>query len=291
MRYALFLGCTVPVRAQNYEASVRRIAPALGVELVDFPAMGCCGYPVQSLSRDTALAMSSRSLAQAGEAGLDVCALCSACSASLKAAARELEDGALRERINAIAGPDAPQYRGGVKVRHIAEILAVDVGIGAVRDAVRRPLAGVRIAVHYGCHYLRPHEVHGGFDDHEDPRTIDDLVAATGAASVDYPGRLRCCGGGILGIDERTALGITRCKLDAAASSGADAMTVVCPFCSVMMEGNQKRVEKAAGTGYNLPVVYYPQLLGLAMGFEPGELGFQLNRIKADGIVARAVAP
>ena len=291
MRLGLFLGCSVPVRAQNYEASVRLVAPRLGVTLDDLEGAACCGYPVQSVSRETGLVMAARNLALAGSRGLDVCVLCSACGGSLMEAAAELEqDGEERERVNRHLRPDGLEYGGGVKVMHVAEVLAHHVGAGRIREAVTRPLEGLRIAVHYGCHYLRPREVHAAGEDPEDPRSIDALVEATGALSVDYPGRLTCCGGGILGIHEETALAISRSKLDAASGAGADAMVVVCPFCSVMLEGNQKRIEKAAGTEYKLPVLYYPQLLGLALGFGARELGMQLNRIKAKDLIARVGA-
>lgn len=290
MKLALFLGCSVPVRSQNYEASVRRVAPALGIELVDLAGMGCCGYPVQSVSRETALVMAARNLAIAGARGLDVCALCSACGGSLMEAAAELEDAEQRVRINNHLAPDGIEYGGGVRVRHVAEVLAHEVGIERIRAAVKRHLKGLRVAVHYGCHYLRPRETHTAGEDPEAPRSLDDLVRATGARSVDYTGKLGCCGGGILGIHEETALAITRRKLEAAAGEGADAMVVICPFCSVMLEGNQKRIEKATGREYKLPVLYYPQLLGLAMGFDVKELGFHLNRIKAKELLARVGA-
>jgi heterodisulfide reductase subunit B len=291
MRFGLFLGCSVPVRAQNYEASVRRVAPGLGVELEDLEGASCCGYPVQSVSRETALAMAARNLALAGRRGLDVCVLCSACGGSLMEAASELDgDDGLRARTNRHLEPEGLSYEGGVKVLHVAEVLAHRVGADRIRERVTRPLEGLRIAVHYGCHYLRPRETHACGEDPEVPGSIDALVEATGARSVDYPGRLTCCGGGILGIDEQTALAITRGKLDAVSAEAVDAMVVVCPFCSVMFEGNQKRIEKAAGTEYKLPVLYYPQLLGLALGFGAKELGMQLNRIKAKDLIARVGA-
>jgi heterodisulfide reductase subunit B len=276
------------VRSQNYELSVRRVAPALGVELVDVDGFGCCGYPLVGVSRLAALAMSARSLAAAGD--LPVAALCSACGGSLMEAAAELEHEEPRRRVNEVLGPDGVRYGGGARVRHVAEVLYHDVGIERIRQAVTRPLDGLRIAVHYGCHYLRPRETHPAGEDPESPRSLDELVRVTGAESVEYESRLGCCGGGILGIAEQTALAISRRKLDAVAEAGADAMVVVCPFCSVMLEGNQKRIEKAAGREYKIPVLYYPQLLGLAMGFGANELGFQLNRIKAGELVARVGA-
>jgi heterodisulfide reductase subunit B len=284
---ALFLGCSVPVRSQNYEASVRKVAPALGIELEDEKGFGCCGYPVQSVSRFAALVMAARNLALAAGRGADLCVLCSACGGSLMEAAAELEDLEERERVNAQLEPEGLRYEGGARVRHVAEILAHEIGPERIRRAVKRPLEGLIVAVHYGCHYLRPRETHPAGEDPEAPTSLDELVRATGARSVDYAGKLDCCGGGILGIHEDTALAISRRKLDAAADAGAEAMVVICPFCSVMLEGNQKRIEKAAGREYKLPVLYYPQLLGLAMGFDVKELGFQLNRIKAKELLAR----
>jgi len=289
VRAGLFLGCTVPVRAQNYEASLRRIAPGLGIDVVDLTGAGCCGYPVQSVSRRAALVMAARNLAIARRQDLDVVVLCSACGGSLKEAAHLLDaDGRLREETNRALEGEGLSYEPGSRVRHVAEVLVHEVGIERIRAAVTRPLAGIRVAVHYGCHYLRPREIHAPGEDPEAPSTLDELVRATGAESLDYAGRLGCCGGGILGIDEQTALAITRRKLDAVA--GADAVVVVCPFCSVMLEGNQKRIEKAAGREYKLPVVYYPQLLGLAMGFGADDLGFSQNRIKAAELLSRAGA-
>lgn len=287
MSTALFLGCSVPVRSQNYEASVRKVVPALGIELEDEKDFGCCGYPVQSVSRFSALVMAARNLALAAGRGADLCVLCSACGGSLMEAAAELEDLDERERVNAQLEPEGLRYEGGARVRHVAEILAHEVGPERIRRAVKRPLEGLIVAVHYGCHYLRPRETHPAGEDPEAPTSLDELVRATGARSVDYAGKLDCCGGGILGIHEDTALAISRRKLDAAADAGAEAMVVICPFCSVMLEGNQKRIEKAAGREYKLPVLYYPQLLGLAMGFDVRELGFQLNRIKAKELLDR----
>ena len=204
-------------------------------------------------------------------------------------AAHVLEDPARRERVNSVLAAEGLAYEGRVSVEHVAEVLDGRVGIDALRDRVVRPLEGVRVAVHYGCHYLRPREVHRG-ESVEEPRSLDALVEVTGAESVDYEGRLGCCGGGILGIREETALGVARRKLDAVADAGVDAMVVVCPFCSVMFEGNQKRIEKVYGREYRLPVLYYPQLLGLAMGFGAKELGFSLNRIKARELIQRVGA-
>jgi heterodisulfide reductase subunit B len=290
MRYALYLGCSVPVRGQNYEMSVRAVAPLLGIDLVDLPGLGCCGYPVQSVSHHTALVMAARNLALAEAEGLDLCVLCSACGGSLMEAASDLADARIRDAVNADLSPEGLRVEGTAAVHHFARVLASELGVERVRAAVKRPLDGWRLAVHYGCHYLRPREIHASGEDPDAPHSLDDLVRALGAQSVDYTDRLGCCGGAILGIDEDAALAISRRKLDAVTGAGADAMVVVCPFCSVMFEGNQKRIEKAYGREYKLPVIYLPQLLGLALGLGHKEVGFQLNRIKARDLLARAGA-
>jgi heterodisulfide reductase subunit B len=145
----------------------------------------------------------------------------------------------------------------------------------------------LKIAVHYGCHYLKPSEIYDDFDPVEDPVTLDDLVAVTGAQVVDYAGKKRCCGGPVLPVDEETALGVAKAKLDDVAAAGADALCLVCPFCSVMYDGNQKGIESAHGTRYDLPVLYLTQILGLAMGFDRKALGLNMNVVKTKALLAR----
>jgi len=292
VRYALFLGCSVPVRAMNYEVSVRKVAGRLGVEFEDLPEFGCCGYPLAAVSELTAHAMAARNLALAASRDLPVAALCSACSGFLTETAHRLEqDKDFRDRVNGILDMFGLSYdaRRPVEVRHIARLLLEDVGEDRIRAEIKNPLRNVRAAVHYGCHFLRPRTLHPA-EDPENPHSLDRLVELTGGESVDYERRLACCGGAVLGIKEETALLVSKRKLDAVAAAGADAMVAVCPFCSVMFEGNQKKIEKTWETSYGLPVLYYPQLLGLAMGLDPEELGFSMNRIKAKDLLEKAAA-
>jgi heterodisulfide reductase subunit B len=287
--YALFLGCSVPVRALNYELSARKVASRLGIPLADVEDFACCGYPLAAVSEPAAFAMAARNLALAAGRGHDIVALCSACSGFLmESASRLREDPALRDRVNAILDPQGLSFdaRKPVAVRSLVNVLLESGGEEKVRAAVAVPLKNIRVAVHYGCHVLRPRSLHGE-EDPENPVSIDRLVALAGGESVAYENRLACCGGGILGIKEDTALRVARRKLDAVAEAKADAMVLVCPFCSVMFEGNQKKIEKISGTGYGLPVLYLTQLLGLAMGMSADDLGFPMNRIKAQGLLDR----
>jgi heterodisulfide reductase subunit B len=184
-------------------------------------------------------------------------------------------------------------YRGTVSVRHYARILYEDVGIDRLRAQVKHAigsgqgsdLSAFGFAAHYGCHYLKPADIYNGFDDPENPHTLGDLVEATGARLVRYEEEDGCCGGGILAIDQQTALEIAKDKLDHVAATGADALVLICPFCDIMYEINQRSIERQFDVTYRLPVLYYPQVLGMALGFSPEELGFRLNRVKARNII------
>jgi heterodisulfide reductase subunit B len=291
MRFALYLGCTVPVRAMNYEISARRTAEWLGIEFVDVDGFACCGYPAKPLSWEAALLLTANNLALAEEQELDICTLCSACTSTLVEANKHLQqDEALRAKINEeLAESTGRRYKGTVTVRHYARILYEDMGPGHLRERVEQALSEGRgkdlssfgFAAHYGCHFLKPAHIHDGFDDPENPRTLGDLIEATGARLVPYEEEDGCCGGGILAIDQETALAIAKSKLDHIQTTDADGMVLICPFCDIMYEINQRSIERQFDVTYRLPVLYYPQLLGLALGFTPDELGFRLNRVKA----------
>ncbi len=281
MEALVFLGCTVPVRNLNYEVSARKVAEALGVKLVDLPELGCCGYPLKSGDQRAALVLAARALAQAAATGLPLVPLCSACAGTLTEAAHHLDhDPAARAEVQAELGPLGLTYQPGVKVRHLARFLLEEVGLEAIAQKVVRPLSEFTFAPHYGCHFLKPSRVMGGLDDPEDPRSLARLIEVSGAKSLDYARLKDCCGGGVLGADEDLAGRMAGGKLGELTAAGVTAMAVVCPFCNVMFEGQQKAIAKRLELEIKVPVVYLTQILGLALGFKPDELGFKLNRIK-----------
>jgi len=280
-RYALYLGCTIPARVQQYEIASRKVAKALGLEFVDLSDFACCGYPIASLDARAARVLAARNLALAEKAGCDICALCTACTGSLTEAAHELaNDPALLESINADLAAVGLRYTGGIKVRHLVRVLWEEIGRQEIEAAVVRRLNDVILAPHYGCHYLKPSEAHGDFENCEAPHTLDDLIRWTGARPLDYPRKLKCCGGGVLATDEKLALGISRQKLRDISQRGADAIALICPFCNIMYDTNQKKIETTFGLDLQVPVLFLPQVLGLAMGFEPRELATQMNRVQ-----------
>ncbi len=289
--YTLFLGCTVPVRTLNYEIAARKVAKALHIQIEDISDFCCCGYPIKSISHHAYLLMAARNLALAEAKGHSVCTLCSSCGGSLAEANYELqEDKELRKKINEdLYRWFRLRYEGEVNVFHFARILYQEIGTREIEARVRADLSSLRIAPHYGCHYTKPSAIHGRPEDPENPKSLDELIRATGAQVLNYEDRLSCCGGGVLAMDEQVALGMAQKKLDHIHVQQADAMVLICPFCSVMYESNQKKIEKLFQKEYKLPVLFYPQLLGLALGFEPDELGLKMNRIRTTDLTKKIV--
>ena len=281
MEALLYLGCTVPVRNLNYEASARLTAQRLGITLRDHEGFGCCGFPLKSVSTQDSLVIAARNLALAEQQGMEICALCNACAGTLAEAAHVLDTHPeVKAQVNTRLAELGMQYQGPVRVRHYMRLLWEEVGLERIQKAVTKPLDKLLLAPHYGCHYVKPSELTVGFDSPDIPHTLSQLIAVTGAEVADYPSLKECCGGGVLGFSEDIANALARIKLEDVAKTGAHALVLVCPFCNVMYEGQQKKIAKAAGLDLKVPVVYYPQVLGLALGFSADELGFKLNRVK-----------
>jgi heterodisulfide reductase subunit B len=286
--YALFLGCTVPARARNYELSARAVAAKAGLKLVDEPNFVCCGFPLKAMDHKASLLLSGRNLSYAEERGLDIISLCSSCTSALTEDARLLNaDADLRQEINRELKKIGREYRGTVSVRHFARVLWEDVGIEHLKDTMALNLSMLKVAVHYGCHYLKPSKIYENFDQVENPETLDRMVEIAGAVSLYYRGKKKCCGGPVVASDEETALKVTRGKLDAVKEAGADLICLVCPFCAVMFDSNQKGIGERFGGDYDIPVLYLPQLLGLAMGLSRKQLGLNLNVVKTKELCER----
>ena len=288
LRYAFFLGCTIPARSRNYELSARKVAEKLAIDLVDVKEFVCCGFPIKTGDRKSAEIMGAYNLALAQKRKLDIATLCSSCASALTEVAHHHSDPeAEHKEINASLARAGVSYDGRVKVKHFARILYEEVGAEKIRTHFEKDLNGLKIAVHYGCHYLKPSEIYEHFDDVEHPTSLDHLVALTGAEVVDYDGKKRCCGGPILPVDDTTAMAVAKSKLDDIARAGANAICLVCPFCSVMYDDNQKSIEAEFAANYNLPALYLPQILGLAMGFERKELGLNMNVVKTKALLEK----
>ncbi len=287
MKYAVFLGCTIPARARNYEMSAMRVAERLGIEFTHINDFACCGFPVRSTKQAFADALAARNLGIAESQGLDICVLCSACSAVLAEVNHAMKtDPARNSVINHHLEAIGRSYHGTVSVRHLTRILFEDIGIETIRKHLKFDLTALFVAPHYGCHYLKPSDAHGAFDDPEHPSSIGELIRATGASAVDLD-RKHCCGGAVLAVNNDITYRLAAQKLESATHHGSDCMCVICPFCSVIYDDNQKPIEQHLSREFDLPVLYLTQLIGLAMGFDPKELGLNMNKVKAARILEK----
>jgi heterodisulfide reductase subunit B len=280
-KYLMFLGCAIPYRVSAYEASARRVLDKLGVVLVEMPEFNCCGLPLDPVSHETMLILAARNLALAEQKGLEIMALCPGCAGTLKKVSKMLkEDKHLRDEINKHLKEAGLEFVGTVNSKHILQVLKEDVGLQRIKDAVVNPLTSLKVAEHNGCHILRPKEFIG-FDDPEDPATLKMLIEATGATCLDYMDETECCGAPSVGVNDKIALQLARDKLNHIKRVGAQAMITICPFCHIMYDTNELRIEKMFNEAYGIPVLHYPQLLGLAMGMSPNVLA--LGELRVDG--------
>lgn len=288
--YALFLGCLIPYRLPYMEVAARKILDYFQIEVVESVDFGCCPEPigVQGLDKLTWLCLAARNLCVAEEKDLDLLTLCNGCYETLKVANLMLrENEPLRKNINSLLSKVGKEFRGKTEVKHLVEALYKDVGVTQITKAVQKPLSGLRVATHYGCHMLRPSR-YLKFDNPEQPTSLDELVAATGAKSVQYQMKMWCCGSGLGSIDPMTSLSIAKRKLSNVKRSGADCLTVICPYCMIQYDLNQPTIERTFGEHYDIPVFYYPELLCLAIGVKPEELGLKFHRVSTSRILQRA---
>ncbi len=287
MKYALYPGCTIQSDQYGYEASVREIMPKLGVELVDMPDTSCCGFPaLSSVSKTGWLYLTVRNLAIAEGLELPVLPLCNGCHLSFIEAKHHMENNPeLREVINTNLAKESLVYTGKVEILHILEVLHDVIGLEKLEKAITKSLKGLTIAGHPGCHAIRPTGIQH-VDDAEDPVKLDNLIKAIGAETFDYPEKIDCCGSQLAVTSDKTTLKIAGEKLQKVKSYGFDGLTTTCPFCFKMYDGRQRAI---MGTMRDrelaIPVFYYTQLLGLALGSTPDSLGLMMNMSPVDDII------
>ncbi len=275
MKYAYYPGCASESTARDQHSSVVAVAKALGLELAEIKGWTCCGStPGHQTDKMLAVSLAAANLVKAAETGYDMLMNCAACYSRMKHANHEMANNEeLRKRVEDAIGSS---YDGSVKVRHFIEVLLVDVGISNIKKAAINSLFGLKVAPYYGCLLVRPPDV-TGFDDPENPESLDLLINAIGGESIDWPYKVECCGAGhtLTRVDVVAAL--SESIIDAAKDSGANCIVVACPMCQMNLDMRQLDIKKITGKKYNMPVLYLSQLLGLALGVPRKELG--LNRL------------
>jgi heterodisulfide reductase subunit B len=284
MEFALFLGCTIPARLNQYESSSRAVLEKLGVGLVDIREFNCCGYPLRNIEFKVFLLSSARKLALAEKKNLNVMTLCKCCYGSLKKADYLMkENDSLRKEVNHTLEREGLRYEGGIEIKHLLSVLHKEVGLGLIKEKIEKTFKGLKIATHYGCHALRPSQV-VGFDDPVAPSLFDQLVEVTGAESIDWPTKLECCGAPLWGINDGLSMDLTVKKLTDGKQSGADYLCAACPYCHIQFDTVQKMILSQRNLDHPLPSILFPQLLGLSMGIDREALGLKMNEVPISGI-------
>lgn len=290
MEYLYYPGCSLEGSGKPYDESLRAVFRVLGIELKELQDWNCCGATMyMSVDEAISLAVSARNLALAEQNGCrGLIAPCSACYTVLLKTNRFLRDSPeLKSKVDHLLAQGGLRYNLTVPVRHPLDVLVNDVGLEPIAQAAKRSLAGVCFAPYYGCQIVRPER---GFDDREFPMTMDRLFERLGATSVYFPLKTRCCGAMLMTTFPDVSLHLVNELLDCATENGAHCVITTCPLCQVNLEAYQKRLNKTFGKSYDMPVLYFTQLLGLALGCSETELGMQRNLTTFKAALPAAVA-
>ena len=286
MKFALFHGCNIPARVEQYADATRAVFTRLGIELVEMTQFCCCGYPARNTDHRAYVLSAAKNLAVAERSGLDMLVMCKCCYGSLKKAEYFLnQDQDLRTDINRLLAKEKLEYKNTIQVKHLLSVLYHDVGLERLKEKISIPYSGLQIAVSYGCHALRPSTV-TEFDDPVSPKIFDELVEATGAFSVEWARKLDCCGAPLTGINDRLAMDMAQKKIDSARQAGAQFICTACPYTQLQFDGVQMRMAGQSNTAVPLPPILYPQLLGLCMGLDEKTLGISKSEIDLSDITS-----
>jgi heterodisulfide reductase subunit B len=272
VRYAFYPGCALESSAKEYKESALLTAKSLEIEIEEIPDWICCGStPAHMADPLLGIALPAYNLLLAGKMETDgVLVTCASCYSRLKAANYAVRtDAVKREQVAKAIGED---YAGDVPVYHMLELVSEAITDPHFADRIKRKLTGLKVASYYGCLLTRPPEI-TGFDDSEDPQSLDRMVEAIGAEPVDWRFKVECCGAALAFTQPDIVRKLSGDILQDAVLAGADLVAVACPLCHSNLDLRQRKIEKYLGVDIELPVVYFTQLLGLALGHSPAELG------------------
>jgi heterodisulfide reductase subunit B len=287
MKYAYYPGCSAHSTARDMHESCLAVAVALGIELEELKGWTCCGASAaHQTDRTLAASLAAANLVLTQKTGLDMVVNCAACYNRSKVANYEvIHSPAIRKRVGQALGEP---YDGSVAVRHFVEVLVKDFGITKLRKSLKQSLNGLKVACYYGCYLLRPPEA-TNFDDPENPTILESLVDAMGGESLEWPGKVDCCGGALSLTQTEVTARRSGAIIAMAQAAGADCIAVACPMCQSSLDLRQKDAEKVAGKYYNMPILYITQLLGLCLNIPPKTLGLDRLMVKPEAVI-KAIA-
>lgn len=291
-KYLFYPGCSMESSSRAYNESLMAIAEPLGLDLVEVNDWNCCGATEYlSISLTPAYALIGRNLALAknqAKGTKTLVASCSACYLNLAKADHYMEERPLLgENVNKALEAGGLSYKpGSLMIRHLLDVIINDIGLEKLRSLSVKPLKGLRVAPYLGCMVPRPDYDHR-WSDHEHPDELDRVIAALGAEVIDFPLKTHCCGGHMTQIGPSTAFELIRRLLSSASQYKADVIVTVCPMCQMNLDAYQAETNRYFHTNYQIPILFFTQLMGLAFGKPPKELGFGLEMVSAATALGR----
>jgi len=291
LEYSLYPGCVATTREIGYELAVRNVYDQLDIKLNKVDDFSCCqpACLVHSIDYVKGLALTSRNLAVAEELDLPMMTLCSSCFGNLSRAKYMLDTNPrLKEDVNKLLGKAGREYKGTVQIEHVVTTLYNDYGKEKLGSDIVNPLSELNVAPFYGCHIFMPAK-YSDFDDPENPVKLDELIVTTGAKSIDYHEKTSCCigCGSFFGkVSEEASVRLAENIVRSAHEKGADCIVTTCPFCIMQLEIGQIKLRER-DMRFNIPTLHYVDILGLALGIEPEDLGFDLRRINIDPVISK----
>jgi heterodisulfide reductase subunit B len=278
LKYAYYPGCSLQSMAREYDLSVRAVCSHLGIELAELPDWNCCGASSgHSTSRRLASALAGRNLALAEGMKMDIAVACPACYIRLRSAQNEMKQD--KEQRDELMRLTELSYQAKYGTRHMLDIIVNSVGLENLKSKVVKPLKDLKLAAYYGCYLVRPPEI-VGFDDPENPQCLDTLLEVLGAEILDWSGKVDCCGGSLSLSKRDIANQMVTELIEMARQAGAEALVTACPLCHVNLEMRQ-----SGGNGHKLPVFYFTELIGLAMGLTEAKFWLRRHLISPSGLL------
>ena len=294
MKVAYYKGCLASLSAKELDTSTQALAPKLDLELEELDSVTCCGAgDIHEAEPDYYLHLNARILAYAEATGTDtLMTICNVCTLNLRQANFMLQnDDALRERVSDnLERVGAPRYGGGVDVKHFLWLVAAGEGYERLKQVAHRGLKGLKVAPFYGCQILRPSKLLG-FENPDQPWSLEAIIEACGGQPVDYPAKIKCCGFPIIQAREETALGELIQPIEQAVEAGADAMVTPCPLCHLSLDAWQQKLEASTGRSFRMPILHLSQLIGVAAGLEDSELKFRRHVVPVTPVLEKVEAP
>ena len=272
MKIAYYPGCTLHSTGIEYDMSTRKVCSEMGVELAEIEDWICCGSsPAHQSDELMSVALPAKNLVLAARTDnlKQVCAPCASCYSRLKAAQASMADESIRSKVEHVIDAEFPR---DMEVLDMLDVFVDKVGTEAIEKKVVKPLEGVKVACYYGCLITRPPEITGRAN-FENPTDMESLIKAIGAEPLDWNLKTFCCGAGFSLTETPVVLELTKKILTDATSVDADIIAVGCPLCHVNLDTRQRDINKAFGTNFKIPIFYFTELMGLAMGIAPEELG------------------